>query len=342
MAYTLSNGWAHGTVKMTVAKRAILNCHALAKEMDQDYDIALCHAIGQGCSTVHVETHALGLVFYELTAIVMKHKYRDYQVEVLDKINYYMDKLKWYQDHIEDFVSKQIWADFLIREGIPNKEKLLLEKTNKPMDEMPKVSRYSHGSTDKGDVAVKKLEGELLLYYYIDQEDADFGLEYDKWRDFYLEDKLKVSKYTVNRYINELVKTGRVTLKEDNVWGNTIHNKKFISLEEIVDYIKTQESKWSEKGSMSAESRRLLHLIRLIGWLDLFLQYGIISEAEINRVYSNKSAKRMVQRDFVFLRGIKSIPLDINRQKVISKENGMIQWFYVVDKNKRHKAEITL
>lgn len=113
---------------MAIAKRAILNCHALAKELNQEYDIALCHAIGQGCSTVHVETHALGLVFYELTAIVIKHKYKDYQVEVLDKVQFYIRTLKGCQKHLDDLVSNQVWAEFLIRDGVPNKEKMLMEK----------------------------------------------------------------------------------------------------------------------------------------------------------------------------------------------------------------------
>jgi hypothetical protein len=127
-AYDFCNDWAHGKVKMPVAKRAILDCHALAKEMNQEYDIALCHAIGQGCSTVHVETHALGLVFYELTAIVIKNEYKDYQVEVLDKIQYYINKLKWCQVHTDELIDNHVWAEFLMRAGIPNREKLLMEK----------------------------------------------------------------------------------------------------------------------------------------------------------------------------------------------------------------------
>lgn len=127
-AYDLSNAWAHGKVKMPIAKKEILNCHALARKFEQDYDIALCHAIGQGCSTVHVETHALGLVFYELTAIVIKNKYVDYQEEVLDKIKFYMNQLKWFEDDFARLENKQEWAAFLIREETVNKEKLLLEK----------------------------------------------------------------------------------------------------------------------------------------------------------------------------------------------------------------------
>ena len=62
--------WAAGTVKMPQAKAAILACHALAREWDSPEDIALCHAVGQGCSVVHTEGHAMGYPIYELTALV--------------------------------------------------------------------------------------------------------------------------------------------------------------------------------------------------------------------------------------------------------------------------------
>ncbi|MDF2544081.1 MAG: hypothetical protein K0S47_3799 [Herbinix sp.] len=194
---------------------------------------------------------------------------------------------------------------------------------------------------DDSRTPVKKLERLLVLYYDVFRESTDDGL-YDEWKDSLFEGKFKVSKYTARRYINELIKTGRVIMEEIDEWSYTLHNKTFISLEEINDYIRIQEEKWCEKGSLTGEGRRLIHLIRLIGWLDLFLKNGMISEVEIKRFYSNKSAKRTVQRDFAFLRRIKIVPLYINRQKVISKENGLIQWFYVADEKKRHRAEMTL
>lgn len=55
---------------MPAARRAILAAHAAAKETADPVSIALCHAIGQACGTVHVETHAIGLAMYELTALV--------------------------------------------------------------------------------------------------------------------------------------------------------------------------------------------------------------------------------------------------------------------------------
>ncbi len=40
--------WARGTIKMQVAKKAILDAHAVANELDDKEAIALVHAIGTG------------------------------------------------------------------------------------------------------------------------------------------------------------------------------------------------------------------------------------------------------------------------------------------------------
>ena len=65
-AVALCRLWAAGEVKMPVAKRALLQAHQVAKELSSPEDTALCHAVGQACATVHVETHAVGLPVYEL------------------------------------------------------------------------------------------------------------------------------------------------------------------------------------------------------------------------------------------------------------------------------------
>lgn len=57
---------------MPVAKRAILDVHAMARDMDDPADAALCHAVGQRCSCVHTPKHALGLPVYELTATYIR------------------------------------------------------------------------------------------------------------------------------------------------------------------------------------------------------------------------------------------------------------------------------
>lgn len=128
LARELALDWAHGIVKMPVAKRAILNAHAAAKRMPDARDAALCHAVGQGCSAVHVETHALGLVFYELTAIVIGCGYADYEAAVLGKVEWYAERLRWWRENAPACAEKEHWADFLIRPGKVNREKRLDEK----------------------------------------------------------------------------------------------------------------------------------------------------------------------------------------------------------------------
>ena len=47
----LSEAWARGNIKMTVAKKAILASHAAAKEIGELEYSLLCHAIGHaGCT----------------------------------------------------------------------------------------------------------------------------------------------------------------------------------------------------------------------------------------------------------------------------------------------------
>lgn len=122
----LCEGWAKGKIKMPVAKRAILDCHAVAKEINDDIFGALCHAIGHAGATVHVETHALGLVFYELTATVLDHGKIDFSKAVTEKINYYYNRLLHWQENINNLNTN--WATFLLDDTKPNKEKLLSEK----------------------------------------------------------------------------------------------------------------------------------------------------------------------------------------------------------------------
>lgn len=125
----LCEKWARGKIKMPVAKRAILDSHAVAKEINDSVYGALCHAIGHAGATVHVETHAIGLPFYELTAIVLKHGKDNFQKPVSDKISYYIDRLLYWQD-ITDKLGLE-WASFLLDDTRPNKEKILSERYTK-------------------------------------------------------------------------------------------------------------------------------------------------------------------------------------------------------------------
>ena len=111
-ALELSELWARGKIKMPMAKKAILDAHAVAKEIkDEEYG-ALCHAIGHAGATVHVETHALGLPFYELTAVVLEHGKVAYQKPVSEKIEYYCQRLLYWQNNTDK--PGYEWAAFLI------------------------------------------------------------------------------------------------------------------------------------------------------------------------------------------------------------------------------------
>jgi hypothetical protein len=111
----LCEAWARGKIKMSEAKQAILDSHAVAKEIDDNEYGALCHAIGQAGSVVHVETHALGLPLYELTSIVLKYGKDGFQNPVSEKINYYFNRLLYWQENTDKLGLD--WADFLSESG---------------------------------------------------------------------------------------------------------------------------------------------------------------------------------------------------------------------------------
>lgn len=125
-AINLCKEWAKGKIKMPIAKRALLQVHAIAKEIKTPAHIALCHAIGHACATVHVETHAIGLPIYELSAIVKQHGINNCQNLIENKIKHYIEILNYCEKNIDN--SKNNWADFLLDDNRPNKEKLLLNK----------------------------------------------------------------------------------------------------------------------------------------------------------------------------------------------------------------------
>ncbi|MGM0395921.1 MAG: putative immunity protein [Bacillota bacterium] len=110
----LCEKWAKGEVKMKETKRAILDAHAVAKEVEDERLKALCHGIGHAGATVHVGTHAIGLPMYELTAIVLQHNKKEYEEYVQKKIGFYMDRLHYWQENARNVDIE--WADFLKRD----------------------------------------------------------------------------------------------------------------------------------------------------------------------------------------------------------------------------------
>lgn len=105
---------AQGKIKMPAAQRAILDAHAVAKEIDDPVYEAYCHAVGQAGSTVHTGGHAIGLPMYELTAIVLVHLKNGYQQPVMEKIQFYQERLLYWQERTDQIELE--WADFLSTE----------------------------------------------------------------------------------------------------------------------------------------------------------------------------------------------------------------------------------
>ena len=116
--------WAEGRIKMKPAKETILSCHKAAKQL-AEIPAALCHGIGQAGATVHVETHAIGLPMYELTALVLAQGNVCYEEKVADKIKYYEERLAYWKARPEQ--KNGNWAPFLLKDKL-NKEQLRWEK----------------------------------------------------------------------------------------------------------------------------------------------------------------------------------------------------------------------
>lgn len=112
IALTKTRMWASGNVKMPVAKRAILDCHAVAKEISSAVDIARCHAIGQACGTVHANGHAVGFPIYELTAMIRENGTDNCDEMIQERMNYYIERLIYLKENYKK--SSEEWAKFLI------------------------------------------------------------------------------------------------------------------------------------------------------------------------------------------------------------------------------------
>ena len=112
-ALEAARAWAAGKIKMRLAQRKILDCHAFAKEIDSKEDIALCHAVGQACAVVHTAGHAMGYPMYELSAIVYRLGIEDCAEAVEQRRQEYINKLFYWNEHVCDYEGE--WADFMLK-----------------------------------------------------------------------------------------------------------------------------------------------------------------------------------------------------------------------------------
>lgn len=111
-AVSASKDWAAGKVKMPVAQRAILQAHAVAKEIDSLEDIALCHAVGQACGVVHANGHAIGFPIYDLTAIIRRCGVLECKKAVEERKQQYIERIYYWKEHDKD--DPYEWADFMM------------------------------------------------------------------------------------------------------------------------------------------------------------------------------------------------------------------------------------
>lgn len=112
-ALKAAQDWSAGKLKMRLAQRKILDCHAFAKEIDCKEDIALCHAVGQACAVVHTAGHAIGYPIYDLTATIYRLG-RDHCMEAVERRKQeYIDRLLYWNEHYSDY--KGEWAEFMLK-----------------------------------------------------------------------------------------------------------------------------------------------------------------------------------------------------------------------------------
>ncbi|NLG26264.1 MAG: hypothetical protein GX558_12970 [Clostridiales bacterium] len=135
--------WAQGKVKMPVAKRAIHAAHEAATMMEGDAAAqAAARAVGHAAATVHVETHALGLVFYGLTAFVYAAPPQASEEIVAKELQWFIERLAYWEAHIDQIDTP--WAAFLMKDNVPNKELLLRQKQPLRKDDWRRQGRGTH------------------------------------------------------------------------------------------------------------------------------------------------------------------------------------------------------
>jgi hypothetical protein len=105
--------WAAGKIKMPIAKQEILKCHAFAKEIISQEDIALCHSVGQACGVVHANGHAIGFPVYDLTAIVYKYGIENCKEHIENRKKEYIKRIVYWEENYQNY--SMDWANFMLK-----------------------------------------------------------------------------------------------------------------------------------------------------------------------------------------------------------------------------------
>lgn len=84
---------------MPFVKGAIIDCYAMAKDLDSLSDIARCHAIGQACSVMHTKRHAIGYPLYDLTALIRDNGTDDCDTLIKRRVAHYKERLIYWKEY---------------------------------------------------------------------------------------------------------------------------------------------------------------------------------------------------------------------------------------------------
>jgi hypothetical protein len=121
-ALEAAKAWASGEIKMPLAKKAAHASHKAATAAGDENPAAraAARAIGHVVGTIHVETHAMGFVFYAITAYIYMNNHENTEKVIAKKCDWLYYRLKYWEENIDQVERK--WAPFLLKDTIPNKE----------------------------------------------------------------------------------------------------------------------------------------------------------------------------------------------------------------------------
>lgn len=113
-ALNASIQWSEGEIKMPVARKKALDAHKAASLVEDDFAAcAAAHAMGHVLGTVHVGTHAIGLVMYGLTAFVQQGDISMRNIIIAKETKWFYDRLKYFESQTDSIERK--WVPFLLR-----------------------------------------------------------------------------------------------------------------------------------------------------------------------------------------------------------------------------------
>ena len=126
-ALEAANAWARGQIKMPIAKKCAHAAHNAATEVSEDAAAcAAARAMGHVVGTVHVETHAIGVMMYGITAFAYEAGIKNADDVIAKECHWFYERLLYWEGNT-DFEDTN-WAHFLLRDDLPNKELLLRQK----------------------------------------------------------------------------------------------------------------------------------------------------------------------------------------------------------------------